>query len=673
MTKQELPKAPAGPAPGNAVVPPPSAVPQPVAGAAASDTPASQNGASEPKSRDALIFVSSVIASVAAGVMAFSQLKLGLPLAGAAGIVTLALLVLIHKQMQKSAQIAQLKTELAKTRQGVRVRAPKPAQPVNPAAALSTEARIRKLSREIGNVVPGNDSAPIPASEGPVLPDIGQGDAETAIGKFARARVQGTLNPAEAAAKTADALSATNATGSPSAPSHLSGEPAREQWAFRPRTEAQASVQDSNVAPGTPQNGYIAGAAPAAMTVEGNLEHVQRKIKELADEVNASDALRPKPARVHPAATPGPKALEDSIGALKAAAQSMRQRPSFGEFIPKLDAQPQAVSPQPTAPGPQDGFGELVIPSTAERIAGSEPVAAPRSESGFGDAAPAARGIDRDVAPPSLDLPLPGFAPVSEIQMPDRQAAIARAVEDEALHVLLGPIVTLAEHSVSHYEMTALLPSPAGELLDASEDDFAIIGGEADVRFDIARLNRAAALAARMGARDRDGSLLAEFLGTSLTSRAFLESFARAYEARQRISDQLVLTFSQSAVDAFSQSAWQAVRDMNTFGFRLAIDKVRHMGTDFAMLHRSGFRFVRIDADVLLAGLPTLERTVPAAEIIQRATLAGLSIIASGIVDGETQKRLLEAGITLGQGPLFGEARQVNVESGEATDHSAAA
>jgi cyclic-di-GMP phosphodiesterase TipF (flagellum assembly factor) len=55
--------------------------------------------------------------------------------------------------------------------------------------------------------------------------------------------------------------------------------------------------------------------------------------------------------------------------------------------------------------------------------------------------------------------------------------------------------------------------------------------------------------------------------------------------------------------------------------------------------------------------------------------LAGLSIIANGVPDAETQKRLLDAGILLGQGPLFGAARPVNVDSGREgpTDHSAAA
>ena len=112
---------------------------------------------------------------------------------------------------------------------------------------------------------------------------------------------------------------------------------------------------------------------------------------------------------------------------------------------------------------------------------------------------------------------------------------------------------------------------------------------------------------------------------------------------------------------------------MHSFGFRLALDQVTHMGTDFAALQQTGFRFVRLGAQPLLNGMTAHDRFVPADEILQRATLAGLSVIASGITDAAMQKRLLEAGVLLGQGPLFGAPRQVNIDGSRPTKQSAAA
>lgn len=711
MTKQDNSKPQASVAPVDTAAPSPALVPGPAFGpgpvpgpvpasgppapsAAAPSQHPSQDAPREAKSRDGLIVASIVIVSVAAAVMCFAQLGLTLPVAGAVGVVTLALLMLIHKQMQKTAQIAQLKAELAQSRLAGRPKpgmrpapAPQQAQAQPQSSQSATEARIRELSRDIGNLVPRSDATPS-GVQGPTQPFVGPIAPEQGPRKAPRA----PLPPVgEAVAKPASEAGAGSAPHAPAArppasapladtqfmgPQLPKEDAPREQWSFRPRTDAQASVQGASAATNI-MNGNT--QTPVATTIEGDLELVQRKIKELADEVNAAEALRPRPQLVATRSSGPSSPLEESIGALRAAAKSMRGRPSLGDFVPKFEtqaaatqpaSQPQPTPAQPAAAAapetPATGFGELVIPATAERIAGSD-------AGGSASAAPPNAG-ERDVAPPSLELPLPDFSLPSGPALPPHAAAISRAVDEGTIDVLLGPIVTLSEHSVSHYEMTANLISQAGETLAFSEDDFALIDGDRDAQFDIARLNRAAALAARMDARDREGSLLAEFLGSSMTSRAFLETFANAYETRPRISAQLVLTFTQHAVDAFSPAAWQALRDMHAFGFRFALDKVRHVGTDFAALQRSGFRFVRIDGETLLNGMATQERLVPAEEILQRATLAGLSIIAAGIQDAATQKKLLDAGVLLGQGPLFGAPRQVNVDSGAGpSDQSAAA
>lgn len=693
MTKQDNSKPQATVAPadmaasspalgsGPALGPGPAFGPSPANGTPAPSASApSQDAPREVKSRDGLIVASIVIASLAVAVMCFAQLRQTLPVSVAVGIVTLALLMLIHKQLQKSAQIAQLKAELAQSRLSGRPKAgirpapvPQPAPVQAQSSQSATEARIRELSRDIGNLVP---DAPPASVQGPAQPSFGPPPSEQGLRKAPRAPLTSGIDAGAGPSRYAPPVMTP-----PSAPAadmpfmgpQLPQEDApREQWSFRPRTDAQASVQEASAA----NNIMSSNAQAPVATIEGDLELVQRKIKELADEVNAAEALRPRPQLVATRPTGPSSPLEDSIGALRAAAKSMRGRPSLGDFIPKFETKATEPAPAPQPPptaqpiaaaqAPAAGFGELVIPATAERIAGSDTGAAASD-------APLSAG-ERDVAPPSLELPLPDFSLPSAPALPPHVAALSRAVDDGTIDVLLGPIVTLSEHSVSHYEMTANIISETGETLSYSEDDFALMDGDRDAKFDIARLSRAAALATRMDARDREGSLLAEFLGSSMTSRAFLEAFANAYETRQRISAQLVLTLTQRAVDALSPAAWQALRDMHAFGFRFALDQVRHVGTDFAALQRSGFRFIRIDAQTLLNGMATPERLVPAEEILQRATLAGLSVIASGIQDAATQKRLLDAGVLLGQGPLFGAPRQVNVDGGAGpSDQSAAA
>ena len=124
-------------------------------------------------------------------------------------------------------------------------------------------------------------------------------------------------------------------------------------------------------------------------------------------------------------------------------------------------------------------------------------------------------------------------------------------------------------------------------------------------------------LAQRLDAHNKAGSLLSAVNGPSITNAEFLETFARVYEERDRISNQLVLTFTQADVEQFSASAWQALSDMHAFGFRFALSNIDHVGMDFASLASRGFAFLRLDASALLSGLPSRDRFIGPDELCQ--------------------------------------------------------
>lgn len=650
----------------------------------------------QPKRRDGFVLLCIAVVSAAIGAMLFTQFGLSMPASIGAGVGAWIFFMLMHKQVQKSAQIAELKAELARARfQGAK---PRPAaargMQLSPYAggAMGAEARQPDFgpSESKADTSQMTPAAARMASPHPSAPGLsGQRfaantDVPAGLGVPPRAPAsapRGMTRQADRSAPdtaAADAPASIDLTGMRLPPNAGASSPiggdaaaareeaaqprseiARDQWSFRPRSESQVA-------------GAAATANRATTTVEGDLELVQRKIRELADEVNFVEASRPaKTLRADMRSTPTTDAIEHSIGALKAAAHNMRERPNLGDFIPKLtpshaeggNAKSQSLNKQagakaqsPASEPSLPGLGELVIPATAERIAGSD---VRDSQSA---AAP-------ELAEPSLDLPFPdlpsldlSLGSASAATLPPRAKEIVRAIEHSDMDIFLAPIVTLAAHSVNHYEMTIALKSGEGGQLDAREEDFTLIGRDLGAKFDVERLHRAAALSIRMEARDKDGSLLTSVMGSSLSSRLFLETIARIYETRPKIATQLVVTLTQRAIDDFTPTVWQALRDMHAFGFRFALDKIEHMRTDFAALSVAGFRFLRLEPHALLDGFAAPDRFIPAGEINKRAQSAGLSIIASGIADAKAQKRLLEAGVDLGQGPLFGEPRQVMLD-----------
>lgn len=522
-------------------------------------------------------------------------------------------------------------------------------------------------------------------------------------------------------------------------------DPMREQWAFRPRTPAG----DEAATPTARQAGPQGGVA----TVETDLAMVQSRIKALAEEVNASEALRQtmKPAR--PAAalpdmraapkpdtpeTAEPATLESSIGALRKLAAGMKtpryvEPPSLGSIpapsamsdrLAAAIAQTGEPTDAPLRPAPS-GFGDLKIPSSATPIAASGPpqpdlpslpeLPFPPFEAARHGASPATLGQMPSLPlPPAFGAPMsatrdgdrapsfagPVFEPIADAtrratEHDDSSAfdfdlsgltkfaqsapepsphirAIAEAIESGRMDVYLSPIVGLADHAITHYEVSMRLKSADGADLDGDEDEIALAGDDIVAMFDISRLNRAAQLAAMMVARGKTGALLSEVAGRSLTDAGFRASVDDVRTARPAISSQLVLTLSQAALENLTPSGWDALADLRAFGFRFALDRVVHLDTDFAALAAAGFAFAKIDARILLDGLANGARTMEPHEVCRTVAGAGLAIVAGGICDDRTSAQIFGFGVLLGQGQLFG-SRLVNMPPAPNGNRSAAA
>ena len=724
----------------------------PAAGAPATAVQARPEPKQQPQSatgqRDGLVLVSMLIVATAISAMLFLHFAVPPSIAVGAGALAWMLFLLIHKQVQKSAQIDQLKAELSRAKGPARPKGAAPPQPssrsapprddafgrsvIGSSAPQSAEATQEpaatpfpgiaaelQAAREARNELPRwepkdlsrkpaldpallpntgvlKDTGPRDLGGAPSLPlDASSFPAAPASGPAAefRAPQWPVFDAAKPAAAPSGAPPAASATGPAQRP--VPNEAVRDQWSFRPRGEG-------GLPPALP--GLTSGpAAPAsAKTIESDLEMVQRKIKALAAEVNANEVARspklpgapfsdaPSPVEgklptlsdVRPAKLQA-DAIEESIDALKAAAGSMRRGAAdvgahAGRVEPKLgntlaSGPVDKPSERPAAPA-RSGLpelGELVIPSTAEPIAVS-------ADSRRVDQPSLA--INPSSLPPIEDDPLLDYAapPPPLTARMSRAAALMQAIEQKEFDVLLRPIVDLAANEVGHYEVSVRLRAQDNGLDQsatdsAASDALAELGTAALARFDILRFSQAATLSARLDARGKRGAVFVGLSNATLNDRGFLETFATAFEERRRISEQVILTFSQADVDRFDSESWQALNDMQSVGFLFAIDQIRHLNSDFAALGRAGFAFVRLNARSLIDGQSLGDRYVTGEELRQRAALAGVTIIADGIADADTQSRLVGCGVPLGEGTVFGAPRPFGVNSAPASGRSAAA
>jgi len=521
--------------------------------------------------------------------------------------------------------------------------------------------------------------------------------------------------------------------------SETTGDALRDAWSFRPNDDAQTD-------PFTPASGEDASTRapqlPPVRSVEADLELVQRKIKALADEVNATEALRNATAADYmhgsPAqnqAQPNHAGLDDSVAALRTTAERMKQPKAGaerhgGKFHGntfETDARASARGRYPEARGPeargsvrsrlptqtpaQTPYPSGTLPSLDALIpASAQPIAISRDE---GDEDAAARQEERP-SHPVMDMPSLGkasvpsqpqpatvqsatalpplvqnagprqdhesqpYQPASAKQpakaretrsaapapVPDRKLAeIAAAIESSRMDVFLKPIVGLGDYGVAHFEVDVRLKAQGGAYIDGVTDSLSVGASDLLALFDIERLSRTARVAEQLEARGKQGSLLSPTAGQSMTDGRFLEAFARTFEERTAISGQLVLTFTQPDIAAFGPGTWQALADMNSFGFRFALSEVTHLAMDFGALAERGFAFVKLPAEAFLDGLPAGHGMVPPADICRHMAGAGLTLVVEAIDDQALLAKVFGFGALFGQGQLFGGARQITLQS----------
>lgn len=343
---------------------------------------------------------------------------------------------------------------------------------------------------------------------------------------------------------------------------------------------------------------------------------------------------------------------------------------------------PQAADLQDETPanGPHAGSGEPVETQLARSIAALQQAAggmrqidglasAPPAEAPRGEVVSAAHAFavhaHQVPLPSATATELPDAVEVPASDPPERPGAdvIAEAVERERIELFLEPILSLSDRKSRHFEVSVRLRAADGAILDPQECRDAAAGTGVLPRLDAAKLARTARIIRRLEERGKLSSVFSNLSGESLGDELFLGDFVDLVAARRSITGYLVLGFTQGDVRAFTDQHWDTLAKLSRLGFRFALEEVGDLDMDLAELKLRGFAYVRLDATVLLAGMPAADGLfVSAADIARHLVEMGLTVIAGRIAAESDLARMTDLGIALGQGPLFGGPHPVKAE-----------
>lgn len=253
-----------------------------------------------------------------------------------------------------------------------------------------------------------------------------------------------------------------------------------------------------------------------------------------------------------------------------------------------------------------------------------------------------------------------------------RLASLADAVTAGRVDVALSPIVGLADHQVHYYEVIARPCDERGVPLPVSARDPQLATAGLLPLLDTTRLSQSARVARSLAERGQERCLFASASAESLATDRFLDELADVYREREALAGELVLTFAQSDIRTFGGSEWSALTDMRDLGFRFGIEDVTDFDYEFTALCAAGFAFVKLEAGTLLGGLASPNGVMPAGEVCRNLGELGLTLLVSRIDDEATRAQVLEAGVPLGQGQLFGPPLSVPGDGYAAAGHAAA-
>jgi cyclic-di-GMP phosphodiesterase TipF (flagellum assembly factor) len=259
---------------------------------------------------------------------------------------------------------------------------------------------------------------------------------------------------------------------------------------------------------------------------------------------------------------------------------------------------------------------------------------------------------------------------------------VAEALAGGRVDLHLQPVVGLPQRKLANYEGFSRLRDASGNLIMPAEflgpAEAAGLIPEIDMRL----VRRCLQVARRL---DRQGLRAGFFCNLSMVSLAdagFVADLVHVVETNRDIGDPLIVELGQDALRGCREVHARGLAHLAAAGVRFSLDKVTDLDLDLPGLRQAQIQFVKIGAQRLVEdlmevdGLLTLKSfpDIAAEDLVALGRRYGVELIAEKVEHERQVVDLLDLGLSLGQGRLFGAPRAVRgaVFEGAGVDQAAA-
>ncbi len=239
---------------------------------------------------------------------------------------------------------------------------------------------------------------------------------------------------------------------------------------------------------------------------------------------------------------------------------------------------------------------------------------------------------------------------------------LRQSIESNRIELHLQPIMTLPQRRVRYYEAFTRLRNESGGLL--MPQDYISLAESAGIMsvIDNVMLYRSVQVLRRLERRDGARGVFCNISAHSLLDPEFFPEFISFMEQNQSLSESMYFEFTQNMMDHAGQVERESLAALSKLGFQFSLDHVTNLDIDFQAMQERGFRYLKLDADILIDGMSRVNAQIHAADIRSYLERYDIKLIVSKIEDERTLARVVEFIIKLGQGFLFSEPRPVRPE-----------
>ena len=276
----------------------------------------------------------------------------------------------------------------------------------------------------------------------------------------------------------------------------------------------------------------------------------------------------------------------------------------------------------------------------------------------------AAEPIGTESPPDEIAVVSPAPAPIADQRRSDDEKLkdLRQAIEANRIDLYLQPIVTLPERKLRYYD--------ASTRIRTGEDDVMAPGSYLHLaerehlmpRIDNVMLVKCVQLLRRVGADSRLKGVFCNLSAQSLLDHDFFPELVEFMEENSALADSLIFQLSQRTVLDLGTGELVSLKTLGKLGFVYSLDHVADLNVDFAGLRDNFFRFVKIEANMLLRGMEEARASIPASDMTSYLNRFDLKLIVEKVDDEASLERLVDYGVELAQGDLFARPNPVTPE-----------